>query len=68
MADTDGDGLGDRLVSSPNASTATVHYTVPYPFTGFKAPVANPPEVNPVKAGQACRSSSAWAVTAGSAS
>ena len=53
VADTDGDGLGDRLVSSPNASTATVHYTVPYPFTGFKAPVANPPEVNPVKAGQA---------------
>jgi len=56
VADTDGDGVGDRLVSSPNASAATVRYTVPYPFTGFKAPVANPSEVNPVnplKAGQA---------------
>jgi len=53
VADTDGDGSGDALVSSPNASTATAHYTVEYPLTGFKAPVANPPEVNPVKAGQA---------------
>jgi hypothetical protein len=53
VADTNGDGVGDRLVSSPNASMATVRYTVPYPFTGFTAPVANPPEVNPVKAGQA---------------
>jgi len=56
VADTDGDGVGDKLVSSPNISAATVRYTVPYPWTGFKAPVANPLEVNPVnpvKAGQA---------------
>ena len=54
VADTNGDGAGDTLVSSPNASMATAHYTVVYPFTGFKAPLANPPEeVNPVKAGQA---------------
>jgi hypothetical protein len=52
VADTNGDGVNE-LVSSPNASTATAHYTVVYPFTGFKAPVANPPDVNPVKAGQA---------------
>jgi hypothetical protein len=53
VADTNGDGAGDTLVSSPNASTATAHYTVEYPLTGLKAPVANPPDVNPVKAGQA---------------
>jgi hypothetical protein len=54
VADNNGDGVGDTLVSSPNASMATAHYTVVYPFTGFKAPLANPPEeVNPVKAGQA---------------
>jgi hypothetical protein len=53
VADINGDGVGDKLVSSPNASMATVDYTVPYPFTGFTAPVANPPGVNSVKAGQA---------------
>jgi hypothetical protein len=52
VSDTNDDGAGDTLVSSPNAATATVSYTVPYPFSGFKAPVANA-EVNPVKAGQA---------------
>ena len=52
VADTNGDGVNE-LVSSPNASTATAHYTVVYPFTGFKPPVANPTVFNPVKAGQA---------------
>jgi hypothetical protein len=53
VADTDGNGLGDKLVSSPNTSAATAYYKVPYPWTGFTAPVANPPAVNLVKAGQA---------------
>jgi hypothetical protein len=52
VADTNGDGANE-LVSSPNASAATADYTVEYPFTEFKAPVANPPGVNLVKAGQA---------------
>jgi hypothetical protein len=53
VADINGDGVGDRLVSSPNASMATAHYRVEYPFAGFEAPVANLPGINPVKAGQA---------------
>jgi hypothetical protein len=53
VVDTNGDGAGDTLVSSPNASMATAHYSVEYPFAGFEAPVANPPVVNRVKAGQA---------------
>jgi hypothetical protein len=52
VADTNGDGANE-LVSSPNASTATAHYRVEYPFGGFEAPVAKPPGVNRVKAGQA---------------
>jgi hypothetical protein len=53
VADTNGDGVGDRLVSSPNTSTANAHYRVEYPFAAFEAPIANLPGVNPVKAGQA---------------
>jgi hypothetical protein len=53
VIDTNGDGAGDTLVSSPNASMATAHYRVEYPFAGFEAPVANPPGLNRVKAGQA---------------
>jgi hypothetical protein len=35
-----------------NSATATVQYTVFYGFTGFSAPVDNPPVLNVAKAGQ----------------
>jgi len=42
-------GASDR---AGNAASATASYTVRYVFTGFFAPVNNPPVVNAVKAGQ----------------
>lgn len=50
--DTNGDGAGD-VVPAPNHADATTHYTVGYPFSGFKQPVDNAPALNPAKAGQA---------------
>ncbi|HEX3316580.1 MAG TPA: PxKF domain-containing protein [Solirubrobacteraceae bacterium] len=50
--DSNGDGAPD-VIPQPNTATVTTHYTVAYAFNGFRAPVANPPGVNPVKAGQA---------------
>ena len=53
FVDTNNDGVLDAVVSHPNTSTLTHHYSVAYPFGGFQQPVDNPPIFNMVKAGQA---------------
>jgi hypothetical protein len=53
FVDTNNDGVLDAVVSRPNTSTLTHHYSVAYPFGGFQRPVDNPPAFNMVKAGQA---------------
>jgi hypothetical protein len=50
FVDTNNDGVLDAVVSHPNTSTLTHHYSVAYPFGGFQRPVDN---LNSVKAGQA---------------
>jgi YVTN family beta-propeller protein len=40
-------------VTTPQGTSAAVNYGYDYPFSGFQAPVDNPPAVNAIKAGRA---------------